>query len=187
MVQSPDLFYKKFLKIQSSGELLFYRRVEMFVEHFIGSQNLQIIVFKLVPDGSSFRIKIIKHFTFNRNLGFSPASLNNDLTTITLTKTFNIKTRKHSYILVILVSIDLNRIESPDFRVKEDLVLLPEMRFHHITIDDGRRIYMNNLSRGERNIFKELFRAEYSCIPRMPLGLETALLDFFSLRSEQVI
>ena len=185
MDQNPDYLHRKFLKVHSTGNLVFYRRVSMFVQLFKENQCSQVVVFKLVPDKGSFKIQIIKHSTFNRNLVFNPSSVNSDLTTVTLFQQFKIKFGKHEFLLIKLVSADLKNIEDPDFQFKEDLIFLPETEYQHVTFDDDRRIYFDNLS---NNYYYDaeclILRIDDLVIPRLPLGLENALLDFLSLKSD---
>ena len=184
LIKTPDLVNRKFLQIRTIEDLVFYRKVSMFVKYFRGNQYYEITVFKLVPDGDSFRVKIVRNFTLNRNFNFNPPSLNSDLTTVTFSNKSKIEFQGHQFVLVILVSIDLKRIESPHFRLKENLLLRPYTKYHRVTFDDDRRIYFETIIRVSPNEDPEycLFRSQDLNIPHLLTGLETTLFDFLSLK-----
>ena len=185
MQRNPDTVHKKFLQIFSCGNLVFYRKVSMFVLYTKGKDYCQIIVFRLVPDEDSFRVQIIKQFSFNRCLYFNPLSIDSDLTTVTLSNKIYIELNGIKFHIMKLVSVDLRNIESLGFKLKEDLIFLPLSfwNYFRVTFDDTRRIYLDNIEK--KYIFEipkyHLNRAKDLGIPRLLLGLESAFSDFLSL------
>ena len=114
--------------------------------------------------------------------------MNSDLTTVTLSQQFQIEINGNEFLLLKLVSVDLKKIDNPDFQLKEDLTLLSpfDSYYHRVMFDDKRRINLNRISRRNWNYlnYYRLCRAEDLDILQIFVGLETALQDFLCFKSD---